>query len=123
MISLFIFDVFINAIFSFFTAALLIELFLLFVSNPRLRYLGRLIPPLKLFIDLALYNYSNWALYSANPLTAAPGSRMITLAFGAQSDGHILPLPVIKSLCTWITAAPSPSPIYWRCPCRFKQLP
>lgn len=83
MISYFILNVFINSFFSFLTACLLVEIFLMPLKSPRLTYYCRLVPFLKLPLDLFFYDFSSWSLLKGvNPLYQPQNSRMITLETG-----------------------------------------
>ncbi len=93
----FILNVFINSFLAFFTAALLIELllFLCRIRQGRAAALLRMIPLLKLPIDLFFYDFSRWAYaHGINPLTCETGTRTLSIMFhwmSSLADWLVLP--------------------------------
>lgn len=84
-ISLFLFNIFINSLFSFFTAVFLVEgIILLFrIPQNRLASILRMIPILKLPFDLYLYDFSSWSyIHGVNPLSCEEGTRTFSVVFG-----------------------------------------
>src|SRR3990167_10641534 len=82
---IFLFNFFINGILVFATAWGLVELFIFIfrIKNFRFKYFARLIPIIKVFIDLAFYNFSSWAIFqNINPLLCEKGTRSLTISFG-----------------------------------------
>ncbi len=81
---IFIVNVGVNSLLSFFTLSFLtyFALKLLRIQNGRLQALCLLIPFMKLITDLGSYEFSNWALaQQLNPLTSPEGTRMLSLNF------------------------------------------
>lgn len=81
----FIANIFVNSVLAFFTAALLIEVILLVfrIKQGRMAALLRMIPIVKLPLDLCLYDFSRWSyLHGVNPLHCAEGTRMLSVLFG-----------------------------------------
>lgn len=81
---IFIVNIGINSLLSFFTLSLLIFfcLKLLRINNARVQAFILLIPFIKLVLDISCYQFSNWALaHNLNPLTAPEGSRMLSATF------------------------------------------
>jgi len=80
------FNIIINSVLSFFTAAGILWLiaFIFRVKEPRVKALIFCIPFLKLVLDLILYyDISNWALFhSLDPWLAEENSRMLTAYAG-----------------------------------------
>lgn len=95
----FLFNIIFNSALSFLTIFLFIELtlFLLRIKGPRTRLCTRLVPYLKLGIDLFLYDFSSWALNNnIDPMVLEEGTRNISLAFGytpSISTGVQLSIP------------------------------
>jgi hypothetical protein len=73
----------VNSFLSFFTAILLIEVFLklFWIKHSRTLAVCRILPFFKICIDLCLYHFSHWALLEANPLLAEKGSRVLSVMF------------------------------------------
>jgi beta-lactamase regulating signal transducer with metallopeptidase domain len=96
--SFFILNVFINSFLAFFTVIFLVEMviFLFRVRQGRLAAILRMIPILKLPLDLCLYDFSSWAYTQGiNPLNCEEGTRSISLMLGWMSsigDWFFLPL-------------------------------
>lgn len=96
--SFFILNVFLNSFLAFFTAALLIEaiIFLFRIKQGRVAALLRMIPILKLPLDLCLYDFSRWSyIQGVNPLNCEEGTRTLSVLFGwasAPSDWLFLPI-------------------------------
>lgn len=85
----FILNVFLNSFFAFFTAALLIEaiVFIFRIKQGRGASLLRMIPILKLPLDLCLYDFSRWSyLQGVNPLHCEEGTRNLSIMFGCKSS-------------------------------------
>lgn len=81
---LFLFNFFINSSLVFATTWALVELFLFIfrIKNFRFKYYARLLPLIKVFIDIGIYNFSSWAiLQNINPLLCEKGTRTLTIAF------------------------------------------
>lgn len=78
----FVFNLILNTVLSFLTAAFLIEVFLFVfrIKNLKIRIYSRMVPLFKLFVDFLLYNFSHWALANQiNPFLAKEGSRSLTI--------------------------------------------
>lgn len=96
--SLFILNIFLNSFLTFFTAALLIEaiIFLFRIKQGRVAALLRMIPILKLPLDLCLYDFSRWSyIQGINPLSCEEGTRTLSVLFGwasAPSDWFFFPI-------------------------------
>lgn len=96
--SFFILNVFLNSFLAFFTAALLIEvlLFLFKIKQGRIAALLRMVPILKLPLDLCLYDFSRWSyIQGVNPLNCEEGTRTLSVLFGwtnSASDWLFLPI-------------------------------
>jgi beta-lactamase regulating signal transducer with metallopeptidase domain len=76
------FNIVVNSLLSFFTAFLLIKLFLFIfrVRHPRIRAICSLLPFVKICLDVFSYHFSNWALLQGiNPLIAEIGTRQLSL--------------------------------------------
>lgn len=87
--SFFIFNVFINSLLAFFTVVLLIEgvIFLFRIRQGRVVALLRMIPILKLPLDLCLYDFSRWAYAQGiNPLDCEEGTRILSVMLGFMSS-------------------------------------
>lgn len=75
------FNIIVNSALSFFTTIMLIELFMFLfrIKEPRVKALCLVIPFCKIIVDLALYNFSSWALWHGmNPLIAQ-GYRQLSI--------------------------------------------
>ena len=87
--SLFILNIFLNSFLAFFTAALLIEaiIFLFRIKQGRVAALLRMIPILKLPLDLCLYDFSRWSyIQGVNPLHCEEGTRNLSIMLGYNSS-------------------------------------
>lgn len=76
------FNIVVNSAFSFFTSLLLIEccICLFRVVYPRVKAFCRLLPFIKICLDLGLYHVSKWALiHGVNPTLAEKGTRQLAL--------------------------------------------
>lgn len=81
MIVWMLFSTICNALISFLTAWLLIELFVCFVRAPRARAYLRTIPILKLPLDIVCRDWSLWSIGSGiYPWMCPPGSRHLTVS-------------------------------------------
>lgn len=83
--SFFILNVFLNSFLAFFTAALLVEgvIFFFRIKPGRAAALLRMIPILKLPLDLFLYDFSRWSyVQGINPLNCEEGTRTLSALFG-----------------------------------------
>ena len=90
----FLFNIFLNSFITFFSIVILVKIFLwLFrIKTTRLKIFCRLIPLLKLPLDLLLYDFSKWGyLHQINPLTIPYGTRSIDLSFSSHT-------PTLKTL-------------------------
>ncbi len=91
-------NIFLNSFLAFFTVLLLIEgmIFLFRIRQGRIAALLRMIPILKLPLDLCLYDFSRWSYtHGVNPLLCEEGSRnlCITLSWTAPvTDWLFLPM-------------------------------
>lgn len=96
--SFFILNIFLNSFLAFFTAVLLIEaiIFLFRIKQGRVAALLRIIPILKLPLDLCLYDFSRWSyIQGINPLNCEEGTRTLSVLFGwtnSPSDWLFLPI-------------------------------
>lgn len=84
-ISFFLLNVFVNSFLAFITALILIEgvIFLFRIRQGRVAALLRMIPILKLPLDLSLYDFSRWCYaHGVNPFFCPEGSRAISVFFG-----------------------------------------
>ncbi|MBS4167512.1 M56 family metallopeptidase [Parachlamydia sp. AcF125] len=101
-ISFFILNIFLNSLLSFVTVVLLIEgiIFLLRIPQGRIAAILRMIPIVKLPLDLCLYDFSRWSYsHGINPLNCQEGTRMLSIVFGGISDfTEWLLLPVSSSI-------------------------
>ena len=91
----FILNVFLNSFLAFLTVAFLIEalIFLFRVRQGRLAALLRMIPLVKLPVDLCLYDFSRWSyLHGANPWHCEENTRALSAMCGWMSDGIFLPI-------------------------------
>lgn len=83
--SFFILNVFLNSFLSFFTVAFLIEsvIFLFRIRQGRVAATLRMIPIIKLPLDLCLYDFSRWSYAQGiNPLNCEEGTRTLSVMFG-----------------------------------------
>lgn len=87
--SFFILNVFLNSFLAFFTVVFLIEalIFLFRIQQGRVAALLRMIPILKLPLDLCLYDFSRWCyMQGVNPLHCQEGTRTLSIALGGMSS-------------------------------------
>lgn len=87
--SFFILNVFLNSFLSFVTAAILIEvtIFLFRIRQGRISATLRMIPIIKLPLDLFLYDFTRWSyVHGVNPLNCEEGTRTLSVSFGSLSD-------------------------------------
>lgn len=97
-VSFFILNVFLNSFLAFFTAVLLVEVivFLFRIKQGRVAAFLRMIPILKLPLDLCLYDFSRWSYtQGVNPLNCEEGTRTLSVLFGwtsSPSDWLFLPI-------------------------------
>lgn len=95
---LFLLNVFLNSFLAFFTSALLIEMviFLFRIKLGRISAVLRMIPILKMPIDLCLYDFSRWSyLQGVNPLLSEEGTRSLSVWFGWMGSSlDLLYLPL-----------------------------
>lgn len=78
---IYVFNVVVNSTLAFFTSTLLIEFFvcLFRIKHPRIKVFCRILPFLKICLDLCHYHVSNWALLQGqNPILAEKGSRQLS---------------------------------------------
>ena len=76
------FNIVVNSPLAFFTSILLIEffVFLFRIKHPRIKMICRILPFLKICLDLCLYHISKWALlHGVNPILAEKGTRQLSL--------------------------------------------
>ena len=81
-VSFFVFNIFINSLLAFFTVTLLVEgiVFLCRIRQGRFAAILRMVPLLKLPLDLFSYDFSKWAFtHGINPLTCEKGSRTFSV--------------------------------------------
>ncbi|MBI5346439.1 MAG: M56 family metallopeptidase [Chlamydiae bacterium] len=96
--SFFTLNIFINSFLAFFTALFLIEgiIFLFRIKQGRLAAILRMIPIVKLPLDLFLYDFSRWSFYhGVNPLSCEEGTRRLSVMFGwinSTTEGLFLPI-------------------------------
>ena len=98
---LFIFNVFFNSILAFFTAVFLAEgiIFLFRMRQGRCVAFLRMIPILKLPVDLFLYDFTKWAyMHGINPLTCEEGSRTLSAAVGFGNSVSYLLSPIYSMI-------------------------
>lgn len=79
---LFLFNFFLNSILVFLISCILVEIFIFMfrIKNFRIIYFARCIPFIKIFLDLFLYSFSEWALIqNINPILCEVGSRTLTI--------------------------------------------
>jgi len=98
----FILNIFVNSLLSFFTTTLLIEavIFLFRIKQGRVAALLRIIPILKLPLDLCLYDFSRWSyIQGVNPLNCEEGTRTLSVLFGWTSTppDHLF-LPITSAI-------------------------
>ncbi len=82
--SLFIVNVGMNSLLSFWTLScfILLSLKLLRIHNPRLQAFCLFLPFLKLVLDLVNYQFAQWAfMHNVNPLESPEGTRFFTIGF------------------------------------------
>ena len=88
-LALFTFNVFLNSILMFFTVVVLIEgiIFLFRMRLGRITAFLRMIPILKLPVDLFFYNFSRWShVHGIDLLGCAEGSRTLSAAIGFNGN-------------------------------------
>ena len=88
--SLFILNIFVNSFLMFLTVAFLIEaiIFLFRIRQGRFAAILRMIPIVKLPLDLFLYDFTKWSyVHGVNPLTCEEGTRTLSV------------------MCSWISSA------------------
>lgn len=96
-LSFFILNIFINSFLAFLTVAFLIEviIFLFRIRQGRAAAVFRMIPIIKLPLDLFLYDFSRWSyLQGVNPWNCEEGTRTLSVVFGgihSMSNWFILP--------------------------------
>lgn len=76
------FNIVVNSTLAFFTSILLVEFFvcLFRIKHPRIKVICRILPFLKICLDLCLYHISKWALlHGVNPILAEKGTRQLSL--------------------------------------------
>ncbi len=88
---IYLFNIIINSILSFYSSVLLVSLFVYFlrIKNPRVQSFCYLLPFCKIWLDLFFYCFSSWALaFNVNPLLALTGTRTLRVQidpfFGIQ---------------------------------------
>ncbi len=97
-VSFFIFNIVLNSFLAFFTVVVLIEgvIFLFRIRQGRIAALLRIIPILKLPLDLCLYDFSRWSYaHGLNPLLCGEGTRNLSITFSWMSsvtDWFFLPI-------------------------------
>ncbi|HEV8051983.1 MAG TPA: M56 family metallopeptidase [Parachlamydiaceae bacterium] len=87
-VAFFILNVFINSFFAFFTVVFLIEgiLFLFRVGQGRIAATLRMLPILKLPMDLFFYDFTKWSFSQGiNPLNCEEGTRTLGITFGSPT--------------------------------------
>lgn len=104
-IAFFLLNVFFNSFLAFVTAMLLIEGFIaLFrIKQGRVAAALRMIPILKLPLDLCFYDFSRWSyIYGINPLLCEKGSRALSIILsGVNSLTDFFSLPLKLAIqCT-----------------------
>lgn len=96
--SFFILNIFLNSFLAFLTVAFLIEgvIFLFRIRQGRVTATLRMIPIIKLPLDLFLYDFSRWSYTQGiNPSTCEEGTRTLSVIFGgmnSMTNGLILPV-------------------------------
>lgn len=94
----FILNVFLNSFLAFFTVVFLIEsvIFLFRIQQGRIAATLRMIPIIKLPLDLCLYDFSRWSYAQGiNPLNCEEGTRTLSVMLGWTSqitDWLVLPI-------------------------------
>jgi len=91
--SFFTLNILINSTLAFFTTAFLIEgiIFLFKVKQGRFAVFLRILPIIKLPLDLLLYNFSKWSyLHGVNPLNCESGTRTLSMALGFKEPFQII---------------------------------
>lgn len=119
--SFFLFNIIVNSLLTFLTAVILVEslIFCLRIRQGRAAALLRMMPILKLPLDLWLYDFSKWSYtHHLTPVNCAEGTRELSIIAGympswleirltmpgemtftlADVIGHYLGLPFIKAL-------------------------
>lgn len=97
-VSFFILNIFLNSFLAFFTVAFLIEsvIFLFRIRQGRVAATLRMLPFIKLPLDLCLYDFSRWSYAQGiNPLNCEEGTRTLSAMFGWMSlatDWLFLPI-------------------------------
>lgn len=87
--SFFILNIFLNSFLAFFTVAFLIEtiIFLFRIRQGRVAATLRMIPIVKLPLDVCLYDFSRWSYAQGiNPLNCEEGTRTLSATFGCVSQ-------------------------------------
>lgn len=85
LIPLTIFNIFVNSLLAFFTAFLLIELLIkaFRIKNPRHKAFLKMIPVIKLPLDLVFMSFSTWAIAKhIYPWECAEGTRSLIISIG-----------------------------------------
>jgi Zn-dependent protease with chaperone function len=85
----FILNIFLNSFLAFFTVAFLIEsvIFLFRIGQGRAAATLRMIPIIKLPLDLCLYDFSRWSYAQGiNPLSCEEGTRTLSVVLGWPSQ-------------------------------------
>jgi beta-lactamase regulating signal transducer with metallopeptidase domain len=96
--SFFILNIFLNSFLAFFTVVFLIEIviFLYRIRQGRVAATLRMIPNIKLPLDLCLYDFSRWSYTRGiNPLNSEEGTRTLSVICGwisQETDWHFLPI-------------------------------
>lgn len=83
--SFFILNIFLNSFLAFFTVAFLIEsvIFIFRIRQGRVAATLRMVPIIKLPLDLCLYDFSRWSYAQGiNPLNCEEGTRALSAMFG-----------------------------------------
>lgn len=94
--SFFILNIFLNSFLSFFTAVFLIKgtIFLFRIQPGRLKALLKMIPILKLPLDLCLYDFSRWSYAQGiNPLLCEKGTRTLSIILKGSYSGIQFTVP------------------------------
>lgn len=87
--AVFILNIFLNSFLAFFTVAFLIEsvIFLFRIQQGRAAAILRMIPIIKLPLDLCLYDFSRWSYAQGiNPLNCEEGTRTLSVMLGWPSQ-------------------------------------
>jgi beta-lactamase regulating signal transducer with metallopeptidase domain len=96
--SLFVLNIFVNGFLAFFTTAFLIKIVIFFlrIQQGRFAAILRMIPIVKLPLDLFLYDFSKWSYsHGVNPLMCETGTRTLSVMFGwvdFSIDRFLLPI-------------------------------